>query len=43
MRQITNKNDLKMQKQTTTIIIGNINGQVNRHRFKEELDRHKKR
>ena len=43
MRQIRNKKDLKMQKQTTTMMTGNINGQVNRHRFKEELDRHKKR
>jgi hypothetical protein len=39
MRQISQKNDQKMQKQTTVKTIGNENGQVNTHCFTKELDR----
>jgi len=39
MRQKNNQTTIKTQEQITYIIIGNINGQVNRHRFKKELDR----
>ena len=42
MRQINPKKDLKTQKQTT-IIRGKEDGQFNHYRFKQELDRHKKR
>ena len=39
MRLENNKTTIKMQEQTTTIIIGNINGQVNAHSFTKKLDR----
>ena len=39
MRQKNNQRTIKMQEQITYIIIGKNNGQVNRHRFKKELDR----
>jgi hypothetical protein len=39
MRQISQQNRQKMQKQTTVKTIGKENGQVNTHSFTKELDR----
>ena len=39
MRHENNQTTIKMRKQTTYIITGKNNGQVNYHRFKKELDR----